>query len=569
MKEYTCVRCGKKFEAKVKTLVCADCHTGVCVVCGKEFDLQWPWTQMTCSSKCRGDYRKTSGIAKQAAETAKKTIQYKYNVDNVSQLQKFIKVCKYCGQTFETTSSRRIYCNRPHFGPCPVCGKLVEIKEMYIGPQACSEDCRLKRIETTCLQKYDDKCAVNSKHGREVGKKTCMNKYGVDHFSKSVLFPSREIAIKAANGRSNIVASDGTHLDSSYELKVYEYCMRNNLEFDIQVPIKFDYQGKDHFTFVDFYIDDLLIECKGSHLLKGCFSETDTVPIQAKIDVYKHNDIIVVTDKLGRSIFGKPNSTQSNGLKYKHKCPYPLIGVDIELFENPEFPYRDDRPRCFYDVKVDGQMSAFEAFQDEKLRWKMIKNRIQYSGGFIDANQILNALNITRTCKQPSWFSKSLAKHIISEYCSSDIIVDPFAGWGARADAANELHRTYIGCDFNKELVEWHHSKGRTNIQYGDANEFKFGAECSVFICPPYSDPKTGRCFEDYNFEGFDTSAKAITQCQWLQIVMNNVPNAKEYIMVCKIVDPGWEQYIVDTKVNKSHFGVNNEYVLVVHNVQP
>lgn len=34
--------------------------------------------------------------------------------------------------------------------------------------------------------------------------------------------------------------------------------------------------------------------------------------------------------------------------------------------------------------------------------------------------------------------------------------------------------------------------------------------------------------------------------------------------MVCKIVDPGWEQYIVDTKKNKSHFGVNNEYGLVV-----
>ena len=217
-------------------------------------------------------------------------------------------------------------------------------------------------------------------------------------------------------------------------------------------------------------------------------------------------------------------------------------------------------------MRVDGQLSAFEAFQDEKLRWKMIKNRIEYSGGFIDAGQILNAFNVTRTCKQPSWFSKSLAKHIISEYCSSDIIVDPFAGWGARADAANELHRTYVGCDFNKELVEWHHSKGRTNIQYGDAKEFKFSSECSVFICPPYSDPKTGRCFEDYNFDGFDASAKAITQCQWLQIVMNNVPNAREYVMVCKIVDEGWEKYIVDTKQNRSHFGTNNEYVLVVHN---
>ena len=47
---------------------------------------------------------------------------------------------------------------------------------------------------------------------------------------------------------------------------------------------------------------------------------------------------------------------------------------------------------------------------------------------------------------------------------------------------------------------------------------------------------------------------------------MKNVPNAKEYVMVCKVVDKGWEKYIVDTKTNRSHFGKNNEYVLVVLN---
>lgn len=34
--------------------------------------------------------------------------------------------------------------------------------------------------------------------------------------------------------------------------------------------------------------------------------------------------------------------------------------------------------------------------------------------------------------------------------------------------------------------------------------------------------------------------------------------------MVCKIVDPGWEKYIVEVKENKSHFGLNKEYVLLV-----
>ena len=45
---------------------------------------------------------------------------------------------------------------------------------------------------------------------------------------------------------------------------------------------------------------------------------------------------------------------------------------------------------------------------------------------------------------------------------------------------------------------------------------------------------------------------------------MKNIPNAKEYIMVCKVVDKGWEKYLIDTKGNKSHFGTNNEYVIKV-----
>lgn len=47
---------------------------------------------------------------------------------------------------------------------------------------------------------------------------------------------------------------------------------------------------------------------------------------------------------------------------------------------------------------------------------------------------------------------------------------------------------------------------------------------------------------------------------------MKNVPKAKEYLMVCKVVDPGWEKYIVEEKINKSHFGTNKEYVLLIKN---
>lgn len=48
--------------------------------------------------------------------------------------------------------------------------------------------------------------------------------------------------------------------------------------------------------------------------------------------------------------------------------------------------------------------------------------------------------------------------------------------------------------------------------------------------------------------------------------IMSNVPNASRYIMVCKSVDPEFEKYVVESKENKSHFGSNSEYVVVVDN---
>lgn len=413
---------------------------------------------------------------------------------------------------------------------------------------------RIKAIKTS-LERYGVEHPIQSKQIQEKIEQTNLERHGVKYPAQSK--EVRAKAIKTAkNTKSNI---DDSKFDSSFERDVYDYCKRNNIEIeDRQVPIKYEYNGKEHTTFIDFKIDGYLIECKGSHLLEGVFDYKQEVPIEKKIEIYRKNHIIIVSNNC--SLFPKAESEDSNGLKYLHKCPYPLIGIDIELFRNPEFPYRKDRPKCFYKVRVDNNPSALEAWSDETLRWKMIKNRIDYVGGFIDNKSILTAMNVTRICKQPSWFSKKFAKDLISKYITSDIILDPFAGWGTRCDAAKELNKKYYGWDLNKELVDWHHEKGRLfdtgcGIEYGDANDIKtIREECSVFICPPYTD------YETY-FEGQDL---VTTQCEWLQIVMNNIPNAKEYLMVCKVVDAGFEQYVVGEKVNKSHLGTNKEYILLV-----
>lgn len=464
---------------------------------------------------------------------------------------------------------------------CCMCGKDIECTpDRYIRFKKgetnfyCSKSCVMKysnshidmdQRNNTIKQLYKDEYYKDKVLQKT--KATNIKKYGVDNPFKTPQvklkisnvwksYTDEEkvyIAKKRSWTRKKNLSSDGIYFDSSYELLVYEYCKRNEIPVQRQVPIHYNYNGKDHYTIIDFIIDGYYVECKGGHLLNGIYNEIG-VPIEEKLKVYKEHNVIIVTDKNGSNIIPKANSSLSNGLKYKNKCPQPLIGIDIELFNNPKFPYRPDRPKCFYDVSVMGEKSIKQAFMDEQLRWKMIKNRIEYSGGFIDAKWVLQAMNITRTCKQPSWFSEKFAEHIINSYITTETIYDTFAGWGARADACKKLDIQYNGYDLNEELVYWHKQFNR-NIQLADACNVKTdNSNCSVFICPPYQNIE--RYFESQNIQN--------TQCDWLKIVMKNIPNAKEYVMVCKIVDSGWEKYIVEEKVNKSHFGINKEYVIKV-----
>lgn len=504
------------------------------------------------------------------------------------------KVCQYCGKEYYHWNGKSKYCEGPHYTTCKICGKQFEITPGVTKTVVCSKECKKELTRRTNLERYGTEVpsknvevrkkikaaskeaqpriqatnikrygvpvvsqnkdignkishSLRSKESRNKFETTMIKKYGVPYAMQSPELQSKH------SKNSKCISSDGQEFDSSDERDVYEFLIQVCDNVQRQVPIQYEYEGTTHVSYIDFCVDGLLIEVKGSHLLDGIYDYRH-VPISRKLQLYREHHVIVVTYDVSRNLFGKPSSDESNGLKYLDKCPNPLIGVDVDLFRrSPTFPYRDDRPPVFYDVQVSGNISSHEAFYDVHIRWNMIINRIMYSGGFIDAHQVLNAMNVTRTCKQPSWFSKSFAKHIMETYTSTNVIVDPFAGWGARYDACVELGKLYIGCDVNKDLVDWHKSKGR-NILLANAKTFTYNKPCSVVICPPYTD------VEVY-VENQDVS---LTQCQWLQIVMNNVPNASEYILVCKVVDAGWEKFIVETKTNKSHFGVNNEHVLCV-----
>lgn len=59
---------------------------------------------------------------------------------------KYQKTCAYCGEPFETNSPQKIYCNRPHYRPCPICGTPVKMidNDFSRPPKCCSKECSWK-----------------------------------------------------------------------------------------------------------------------------------------------------------------------------------------------------------------------------------------------------------------------------------------------------------------------------------------------------------------------------------------------------------------------------------------
>lgn len=181
---YTCIRCGKQFEAKHRTSICTECKIQKCIICGKEFELKTPYTALTCSPKCRGIYRKESGIAKAASSRAKDTVRMKYGVDNPGKMELKPRKCLFCGNEYTPNSSRQKYCG-DDYGPCPVCGKLTKILDYSVGPTACSEECKQARIKQTNLEKYGTSTVLKSEYMKEKSRETFQHKYGVDHYSQT------------------------------------------------------------------------------------------------------------------------------------------------------------------------------------------------------------------------------------------------------------------------------------------------------------------------------------------------------------------------------------------------
>lgn len=128
-KTKVCAKCGRTFVPKSsRQLYCNLSEIRKCAVCGKNFEARCGTQddRHTCSKECKDKYAKMKSVDYFKSTTRK---------------------CKWCGQEFHPTNNTSLYCDRPHYQTCVVCGKIFPLKELGKElmnadiPSVCSEDC--------------------------------------------------------------------------------------------------------------------------------------------------------------------------------------------------------------------------------------------------------------------------------------------------------------------------------------------------------------------------------------------------------------------------------------------
>ena len=267
---------------------------------------------------------KNGGGSKQALEKSKQTSMEKYNVEFYSQTRE-------CQEKIEQTNLEKYGCknvfqneeikdkiketNLEKYG-CEYPMQSKEIQEKYketnlknLGVEYPSQSGEIQeKTKQTNLEKYGCEYPMQSKEIQEKSKQTNLENLGVEYTlqSKEIQEKSKQTnlekygceyssqsgEIKEKTKQTNLkkygkefytqthechkkrrkrISYDNLTFDSSWEVKVYQYCKENNISCIYQPDIQFvyEYQGKEHVYQPDFLINDKLYEVKGDQFFEG------------------------------------------------------------------------------------------------------------------------------------------------------------------------------------------------------------------------------------------------------------------------------------------------------------
>ena len=211
--------------------------------------------------------------------------------------------------------------------------------------------------------------------------------------------------------------------------------------------------------------------------------------------------------------------------------------------------------------------------KDKTLFEKLLRNRATYNDTFIKhglpeempLHIYKQGMVVMKMFPEVSYFKPSLAKHLVQTYlndCHS--IIDPFSGYSGRMLGVLACNKNYYGSDLcepsvseSYNIYEWlksiYNDIPECYLDVADAEKVNSNDFDALFTCPPYEDIE--------QWPGVDAD---IHNCDdWIDICIANNKCNKYLFVVDDKIDK-WKNNVVETIENKSHFGSNMEYVVLI-----
>lgn len=426
------------------------------------------------------------------------------------------------------------------------------------------------KAKETKLELYGSETYVNS----EKRKLTCLEKYGV------------ECSLQNPNVRSKQAKSAK---ESALEKRFKEFLINNKIDFDSHITFKKDNLVHE-FDIAIYKNDDLkiLVDCDGLYY-HGFLSDVNGKTVNSYSDDYRQT---LVPEGVKYLICLEKHEDEAYSEVLK------LINIDysqylLDIFNwcrDVDFPYPNydesivknsynslcnsdankfnikarfgekailNTHKSVWHANRQGCLSPYEAWHDDELLKKLIKNRIIYKGCNLDRSKVLYGLSAAYIAPRVSIFNPYLAKYLVSKYLNEySYIFDPCSGYSGRMLGVCSLDKRYIGQDINDITVrESNELITELNLNATVACKDSlndYGIYDCLFTCSPYSLKET-----------WNQSIENKSCDEWIDIFINNY-KCKKYLFVVDNTEK-YKDYIVEELVNKSHLSKNIEYVVLIN----
>ena len=502
--------------------------------------------------------------AKVVKEKSKETLQALYGVTNAQQLQvkeNYIKKADKLSKIESVSYSDEDLQN--HFNELQ---QTVKTK-WDTRTREDVENIIKKRIKTN-REKYGVDFAQQSEIVKQHYKENSLKRWGVENPQQSEIVRDKvEKTFRERYGSNHpnfcFVYDDQT-FDSSWELAVWIWANDTNVSIKREpVKLEYEFDGKKHTYYPDFEINGSLVELKGpqffdkdgkmvnpfDHSLDALMEAKHQFGMQNRVAFWKFEDVKPVLDYI-ESVYTKD---YLNLFRKEIAFPYPKLTVKTDQNIIRYFH------KSVYHACRGNAKSPFEAWQDKNLVKKSALNRLKYVGR-CTPEDVVAGFSIAKIAPKVSVFKPNLAETLIKKYLNNfSEIFDPFSGFSGRLLGAARCNKLYIGQDINEdhvresnEIIEF---KQLTNCKVTQQNvltDTEQNHEC-LFTCPPYG----GK--EHWNIRN-DEVEKSCDE--WIDICLQKY-KCKCYLFVVDKTEK-YKDRIVETITNRSHFGTNEEYIVLL-----